>query len=202
MLGAKYDHFFDPRGEFLVKVVGSVIARLGSKRLPYKNLLPFDGVPLVRRAVEFLQNCPEVDEVVVSTESELVARTCLGTGAKILPRPAELAGDEVPSVPVFRHLVEHFPCEVHVNYNCNFPICDPDVVTRSIELASQTGEALSEPFAVWTQTRERLENYGDPFDITATRFQDDRICPVDVHEEGDLLEIHRLHQEGFNEKWG
>ena len=72
MLGAKYDHFFDPRGEFLVKVVGSVIARLGSKRLPYKNLLPFDGVPLVRRAVEFLENCPEVE----SQRSYPSARPC------------------------------------------------------------------------------------------------------------------------------
>ncbi len=28
-------------------VVGSIIARLGSKRLKYKNLMPFEGKPLV-----------------------------------------------------------------------------------------------------------------------------------------------------------
>ena len=185
-----------------MKVVGSVIARLGSKRLPYKNLLPFDGVPLVRRAVEFLCDCPEVDEVVVSTESELIARTCHGTGAKILIRPDDLAGGEVASVPVFQHVVENFPCDLHLNYNCNFPVCPRDVVGRAIELATETGESLSDPFAIWAQTSERLLNYGDPFAITATRFQDDRICPVDVHEEADLLETHRLHQQGFPKKWG
>ena len=182
-------------------VIGSVIARLGSNRLPYKNLLPYDGVPLVRRAVVFLSGCPGVDEVVVSTESELIARACAGTEAKILRRPPDLAGDEVASVPVFQHIVAHFTCDLHVNYNCNFPICDPDVVTRAIDLAKQTGEALSDPVAVWAQTRERLENYGDPFDITATRFTDDRICPIDVHLEEDLLECHRLHQQGFDQKW-
>ena len=184
-----------------MKVVGSVIARLGSKRLPYKNLLPYDGVPLVRRAVEFLSACHAVDEVVLSTESELIARACVGTGAQILRRPHDLAGDEVASVPVFRHVLDHFPCDLHVNYNCNFPICDPDVVTRAIELAEQTGESLSDPIAVWAQTRERLDDYGDPFDITATRFTDDRICPVDVHLEEDLLECHRLNQAGFDLKW-
>ena len=184
-----------------MKVVGSVIARLGSKRLPYKNLLPFEGVPLVRRAVDFLQRCPEVDLVVVSTESELIARTCLGTGAEILPRPLELAGDKVPSIPVFQHLAERFPCDLHVNYNCNFPVCDPEVVSKAIELAKETGESLSEPVAVWAQTRERLADYGDPFAITATRFQDERICGIDVHHEEDLLEIHRRHQSGFDEKW-
>jgi len=184
-----------------VKIVGSVIARLGSKRLPYKNLLPFDGVPLARRAVDFLLRCPEVDVVVVSTESELIARTCLGTGAEILRRPLDLAGDEVASVPVFQHVVECFPCDLHVNYNCNFPVCDPVVVTRAVDLAKRTGEALSEPFAVWAQTRERLENYGDPFEISATRFKDDHICGIDVHQEEDLLRAHRLHQQGFNGKW-
>ena len=184
-----------------VKVIGSVIARLGSKRLPYKNLLPFDGVPLVLRAVDLLQKCSAVDEVVVSTESELIARTCSGSGAKILPRPIDLAGDGVASVPVFQHIIEHFPCDLHVNFNCNFPICDPVVVGRALELATETGEALSEPYAVWAHTRERLENYGDPFCITATRFQDDSICEIDVHHEADLLEIHRLHQQGFDQEW-
>ncbi len=100
-----------------MKVVGSVIARLGSKRLTYKNLLPYKGTPLVLRAVRFLQACQVVDEVILSTDSELIARTCLDSGVKILRRPSELAGDDVASVPVFRHIAEHYPCEVHVNYN-------------------------------------------------------------------------------------
>lgn len=184
-----------------MKVLGSVIARLGSKRLTFKNLLPYKGKPLVLRAVEFLQACPGVDEVVLSTDSELIARTCLASGARILRRPPELSGDGVASVPVFRHVVERFPCEVHVNYNCNFPECPPDVVEQAVSLARETGEALSEPYAVWAQTAERLENYGNPFEITATRFADERIHPLDVHHMEDLLEVHRLHQPGWPEGW-
>ena len=90
-----------------MKVVGLVIARLGSKRLTYKNLLPYKGVPLVLRAVKFLELCPIVDQVVLSTDSELIARTCMESKAEILLRPDELAEDDVASIPVFHHIIEH-----------------------------------------------------------------------------------------------
>ena len=61
-------------------VIGSVIARLGSKRLTYKNILPYKGVPLVVRAIEKLLSCQFVNQVVLSTDSELIARTCMIDG--------------------------------------------------------------------------------------------------------------------------
>ncbi len=182
-------------------VIGSVIARLGSKRLTYKNLLPYKGVPLVLRAVRFLELCPIVDRVVLSTDSELIARTCMESNAEILLRPPELAGDDVASIPVFRHIIEHFPCDVHVNYNCNFPECLPEVVTKAVALAADTGEALSVPYAIWAQTSERIFNYGNPFEINATRFEDDRIHPLDIHHMEDLLAVHRAHQPDLPEEW-
>ena len=184
-----------------MKVIGSVIARLGSKRLVYKNLLPYKGEPLVLRAVRFLMDSRVFDEVVLSTDSELIARTCLDSGVRILRRPPELAGDEVASVPVFRHIIDQYPCDVHVNYNCNFPECPVAVLEKAVEIALETGESLSVPLAVWAQTKERLADYGIPFEITATRFADHRIHPVDVHCMEDLLEVHRLHQPELSKEW-
>ena len=68
-----------------MKVVGSVIARAGSKRLPYKNLLPYKGVPLVRHALIQLTESQLFSEVILSTDCELIARTCLDLdGVKLL----------------------------------------------------------------------------------------------------------------------
>ncbi|MEQ9822821.1 MAG: hypothetical protein ABQ298_00380 [Puniceicoccaceae bacterium] len=180
-------------------VVGSIIARLGSKRLPYKNLLPYRGVPLVRLGVEKLLRCQCVDVVVVSTESELIARTVADMGVVLLRRPEELAGDGVPSIPVFQHIVAQHPCEVHVNYNINFPQCDPVVIDRAVDLARSLpgGEALSVPYAVWAQTSQCLHDYGDPWNITAERFNDDRVTEPDIHTLEDLLENHRTGQPDF-----
>ncbi len=177
-------------------VVGSIIARLGSKRLPYKNLLPFAGKPLVGLGIEILRRARLVDEIVVSTESELIARVALDFGATVLRRPEAMAGDDVPSVPVFQHIVENFPCDLHVNFNINFPMCDPAVIDRAVQLAAKDGEALSRPYAAWAQTVERLANYRDIFRISAHEheFADDRAGPLDIHTERDLLETYRARQ--------
>ncbi len=177
-------------------VVGSIIARLGSKRLTYKNLLPFAGKPLLGLGIEKLRQASRVDEVVVSTESELIARVALDFGATVLERPPELAEDDVPSVPVFQHLMASHPCDIHVNFNINFPLCDPAVIDRAVDLAKENGESLSNPYAAWAQTRACLESYGDPYEISAHQheFEDERAGPVDVHTLEDLLETYRFNQ--------
>lgn len=177
-------------------VVGSIIARLGSKRLPYKNLMPFAGRPLVGLGVEILRRAKLVNEIVVSTESELIARIARDFGATVLRRPAELAADNVPSVPVFQHVIAHHPCDVHVNFNINFPVCDPVVIDRAVEFAREKGEALSVPYAAWAQTAHRLTNYGDPWapESKAFLFDDERAGKTDVHTIEDLLQVYRDRQ--------
>ena len=171
-----------------------MIARLGSKRLAYKNLLPYQGVPLVLRAVRKLKQSKMFDEIVLSTESELIARTCIQEEIKILRRPNELSGDEVGSIPVFRHIVENVPCDIHLNYNCNFPECDESVFEQALTLCLERGEALSVPYAVWAQTRKCLDSYGDPKRITATQFKTDQIFDLDIHTIEDLITTHQSHQ--------
>jgi CMP-N-acetylneuraminic acid synthetase len=175
-------------------VVGSIIARLGSNRLKYKNILPFFGKPMLGVGIETLRKAKLVDEIVVSTESELVARVAHDFGVQALRRPSELAEDNVPSMPVFRHLIEQHPCDVHVTLNINLPLCQPEVVDRAIVLAQEHGESLSRPVAVWAQTHETIMNYGDPWKITAAEFEDKRAGNLDIHTEEDLLEVYRFQQ--------
>jgi CMP-N-acetylneuraminic acid synthetase len=177
-------------------VVGSIIARLGSKRLPYKNLMPFSGKPLIGLGVEILRRATRVQQIVVSTESELIARIARDFGATVLRRPAELAADNIPSVPVFQHILEHYPCDVHVNFNINFPLCEPAVIDRAVDVAFEKGEALSVPYAAWAQTADRLRHYGIPWapEKKAVLFDDPRAGAVDVHTIDDLLEVYRTKQ--------
>ena len=178
-----------------MKIVGSVIARLGSKRLTYKNILPYKGVPLVVRALQKLRESGIFDNVVLSTDSELIARTCIGLdGVSILKRPESLSLDDVPSVPVFQHIVEHFPSDIHLNYKCNFRECDFSVFNEAIKIAKKHGESLSDPYAVWAQTKERLANYGDPMKLPEPRFKSNEVHPIDIHTMEDLLNAHRQNQ--------
>ena len=183
-----------------MKVIGSIIARLGSKRLPYKNLLPFGSKTMLQLGIEKLQQLQLVNEIIVSTESELIARTVAPMGIKILRRPSELAQDNVPSIPVFQHILKHYHGDVHVNLNINFALCQPEVIDRAIEIALEKGESLSKPYAVWAQTSQRLFNYGDFWKLPEP-FDDPRAGAIDIHTEEDLLNALRITQgklEGWN----
>lgn len=176
-------------------VVGSVIARIGSKRLTFKNIMPYKGVPLVLHALQKMLQSEIFNRVVLSTDSELIVRTCMHLeNLAILKRPIELATDTTPSIPVFKHIVKHFPCDIHLNYNCNFPECPKHIFKQAIEMASKESEVLSNPCAVWAQTKACLDNYQDPSRITAKVFPAPDIFPVDIHEMDDLMKTHQAHQ--------
>lgn len=53
-----------------MKTIAFIPVRGGSKSIPLKNIKPFCGKPLVCWNIEALENCPEIDEVIVATDSD------------------------------------------------------------------------------------------------------------------------------------
>ena len=64
--------------------IAIVLARGGSKRLPGKNLLDFNGRPMLAWTVEAALNSGVFTRVVVSTDSESIANVALKYGAEVL----------------------------------------------------------------------------------------------------------------------
>lgn len=85
----------------------TICARGGSKGLPGKNVKPLHGKPLIVHSIEQAQAVPGIAGVFVSTDDEEIARVARAAGA-VVPglRPAELASDTAPKIPVIRHLVD------------------------------------------------------------------------------------------------
>ena len=57
------------------KVISFIPVRGGSKSIPLKNIKPFCGKPLVCWNIEALETCPEVDEIIVATDSNEIWQT-------------------------------------------------------------------------------------------------------------------------------
>ena len=82
-------------------------ARGGSKGLPGKNIRPFLGLPLLAHSILFAKMCPEIDRLIVSTDSEEIANVARRAGADVpFMRPPELAQDDTPLWPVLRHALQ------------------------------------------------------------------------------------------------
>lgn len=58
-----------------MKTIAFIPVRGGSKSIPLKNIKPFCGKPLVCWNIEALEDCPEVDEVIVATDSDAIWTT-------------------------------------------------------------------------------------------------------------------------------
>src|SRR5262245_62927129 len=122
-------------------VLAIVPARGGSKSIPRKNVRPLAGVPLLAYSIEAGLSARLVDRVIVSTDDEEIAAVARRWGADVpFIRPAALAEDSTPDLPVFQHalhwLETHASCvpDIVVQLRPTSPLRPPDCIDRAIEL--------------------------------------------------------------------
>lgn len=86
------------------RVLGLVPARGGSKGIPRKNLRPLGGRPLLAWTAESALAATSLARTVLSTDDEEIAEAGRRLGLDVpFLRPAELARDETPTLPVVAH---------------------------------------------------------------------------------------------------
>ena len=89
------------------KTIAIIPARGGSKRLPNKNILSLNGIPLIAHSILYaIANNKIIDEVYVSTNDEKIKKIAIQFGAKVIDRPENISGDFEPTVSALRHVLE------------------------------------------------------------------------------------------------
>jgi CMP-N,N'-diacetyllegionaminic acid synthase len=85
------------------KVTAIIPARGGSKSVPGKNIRPLGKYPLIAYSVAVARMCESIDEIIVSTDSEEIARTAEAYGAQApFLRPADISRDDSIDVEHFQ----------------------------------------------------------------------------------------------------
>lgn len=89
-----------------MRVLGIIPARGGSKGVPRKNIKLLGGKPLLAYAVESALASSRLSRVILSTEDDEIAQIGNDLGVEVpFLRPAELAEDTTPTMPVVLHAV-------------------------------------------------------------------------------------------------
>lgn len=84
-----------------------VPARGNSKGVPKKNLADLAGKPLLAYGLTAIQSSANVNRIVVSTDDAEIADAARRHGAEVpFIRPARLAEDATPTIPVILHALE------------------------------------------------------------------------------------------------
>jgi len=145
--------------------VAIVPARGGSKSIPRKNIRLLRGVPLLAYSIEAGLRARLVDRVIVSTDDEEIADIARAWGADVpFLRPAAIADDDTPDLPVFQHVVDWLEAnagglpEILVQLRPTSPLRSPDCVDDAIELLRSDQSldsvrgvvpALQNPYKMW-----------------------------------------------------
>ena len=92
-----------------MKRLAIIPARGGSKRIPNKNIRHFCGRPMISHVLGTARDSGLFSTIHVSTESESVREVAAQFGfSPDFPRPAELADDYTPIMPVLRYAAEEY----------------------------------------------------------------------------------------------
>jgi N-acylneuraminate cytidylyltransferase len=90
-----------------MKLLGIITARGGSKGIPRKNIKPLNGKPLIAHTIDAAKESGVFDRIIVSTEDAEIAEVARQYGAEVpFMRPAELAEDTTPTLPVLIHALD------------------------------------------------------------------------------------------------
>ena len=114
-------------------ILCTICARGGSKGVPNKNIKLINGKPLIYYTINQALKSKMFDNIVVSTESKIVANEVKKMGIDVwFLRPTKFANDNSSKIPVIRHAL--LESEKHFNKNFNV-IVDLDVTSplRKIE---------------------------------------------------------------------
>jgi 3-deoxy-manno-octulosonate cytidylyltransferase (CMP-KDO synthetase) len=113
-----------------MKVIAVIPARLASTRLPRKMLREIAGVPLLELTYRAVRRCPQLDEVVVATDSDEIFQFCQQRGFGVrMTSPSHRSGTERA-----HEVSTIISADVYIDVQGDEPLTRPEHLSRLIEI--------------------------------------------------------------------
>ena len=116
------------------KILAVIPARGGSKGVVRKNIRPICGKPLIAYTIETALSARHLlHRTIVSTDDSEIAAVAREHGAEVpFLRPADLAGDKVPTLPVLRHAISFIEAQDGITFDWVL-LLQPTAPLRALE---------------------------------------------------------------------
>lgn len=158
------------------RIAAFVPMRHDSERVKGKNYRPLGGRPLYHHIVSALLECEQIDEVVIDTDSPLIAEDAgeAFPQVRVLPRPEHLLGGDVPMNDVLLHDIEQVQADLYVQTHSTNPLLRAETIERALEDFLEAGDRYDSLFTVtplhtrlWTPDGEAINH--DPSVLLRTQ---------------------------------
>ena len=119
-----------------MKLAALVPMRHHSQRVPGKNYRPLAGKPLYQHILETLIAVPEIDTVMVDTDSEPVMDGVqrLFPNVKLIQRPEHLRADDVPMNEILLHDTAQVEADFYLQTHSTNPLLKAETISRGIQI--------------------------------------------------------------------
>ena len=118
-----------------MKLAALVPMRHHSQRVPGKNYRPLAGKPLFQHILETLQAVPEIDTVIVDTDSEPVMDGVrrLFPNVKLIQRPEHLRADNVPMNDILLYDTAQVQVDFYLQTHSTNPLLKAETISRGVK---------------------------------------------------------------------
>lgn len=118
-------------------MIAMIPARLGSKRIPKKNLRYLGDKPLIQYPIDIALQIPDFESVWVNTESEALGRAAEKMGARFHKRPEEFSADNCTNREFTYHFMCNHECDYVVMVNTTSPLLRLDTAQRFVRFVKE-----------------------------------------------------------------
>jgi CMP-N-acetylneuraminic acid synthetase len=119
-----------------MKIAALVPMRHHSQRVPGKNFRPLAGKPLFHHIISTLLTVPQIDQVVVDTDSEPIISGLREyfPSVLILERPEFLRADTVPVNDILIHDTSCMEADLYLQTHSTNPLLTSGTITKAIDV--------------------------------------------------------------------
>jgi len=171
-------------------IIALVPMRHHSQRVPGKNYRPLAGKPLYQHIIETLITVPEIDQVVVDTDSEPVMEGLRQhfPQVTIINRPEALRADDVPMNDILLHDTEQVQADFYLQTHSTNPLLRADTISRAIKTFLAAYPQKDSLFSVTRWQTRLYDQYGKAINHDPSVLLQTQDLPP-VYEENSCLYI-------------
>lgn len=139
------------------RIVALVPMRHSSERVPGKNYRPLGGRPLFHHIVSTLRAVPEIDQIVIDTDSELIRADAAVSfpDVRMIERPENLRAGTVPMNDVLLHDTGLVDADLYLQTHSTNPLLRASTISAAIGQFVNDGPDHDSLFGV-TRLQTRL----------------------------------------------
>jgi CMP-N-acetylneuraminic acid synthetase len=141
----------------ILKIVALVPMRHHSQRVPQKNYREMAGKPLYHHILNTLNDCSEIDRIVVDTDSEIIKKGLRADFPQvmIIERPTALCADNVPMNDILLYDTDQVSADLYLQTHSTNPLLRSETISDAIKSFQKQYEKFDSLFSV-TRFQTRL----------------------------------------------